>query len=91
MTTPVDVKKIAQLARLELSPAEEEKLGAKFQKIMDYMDLLNEVDVSAPGLAKDESQQQLYRPDVAIDSPVHPEDFSPFLENHFFKVPPVIE
>ncbi len=91
MSIPLDVKKIAQLARLELSPAEEEKLGKKFQAILDYMELLNEVDVSAPGLAKDESHQQLYRPDVAVDSPVHPEAFSPYLENHFFKVPPVIE
>lgn len=40
----VDIEKIALLARLKLTPAETEKLGQQFQKIVDYIDQLNELD-----------------------------------------------
>ncbi|MGI5827357.1 MAG: Asp-tRNA(Asn)/Glu-tRNA(Gln) amidotransferase subunit GatC [Patescibacteria group bacterium] len=42
-----DVKHIADLARLELSAAEEESYQAQLSAILDYVDLLNEADTSA--------------------------------------------
>jgi len=42
----IDVKYVAQLARLSLSPDEEEKLGAQLGQILGYIEKLNEVDIS---------------------------------------------
>jgi aspartyl-tRNA(Asn)/glutamyl-tRNA(Gln) amidotransferase subunit C len=42
----VDVKYVAHLARLSLSPDEEQKLGAQLGNILGYIEKLKEVDVS---------------------------------------------
>lgn len=42
----IDVKKVAKLANLPLSPDEEEKYSAQLSKILEYIDKLNEVDTS---------------------------------------------
>lgn len=44
--TEFDVKYVAHLARLNLSPAEEQKLGAQLDQILGYIEKLKEVDVS---------------------------------------------
>ncbi len=41
-----DVKYVAHLARLNLTPEEETKLGAQLGNILGYIEKLNEVDVS---------------------------------------------
>jgi aspartyl-tRNA(Asn)/glutamyl-tRNA(Gln) amidotransferase subunit C len=41
-----DVKYVAHLARLALSPAEEEKLGAQLGNILGYIEKLKELDVT---------------------------------------------
>jgi aspartyl-tRNA(Asn)/glutamyl-tRNA(Gln) amidotransferase subunit C len=41
-----DVKYVAHLARLKLSPDEEQKLAAQLGHILDYIAKLKEVDVS---------------------------------------------
>lgn len=41
------VENVARLARLELSDAERTKIQRELSAILDYMALLNEVDVSA--------------------------------------------
>jgi len=40
----IDVKKVAKLANLSLSPDEEEKYFEQLSKILEYIDKLNEVD-----------------------------------------------
>lgn len=40
----IDVKKVAKLANLPLSPDEEEKYSVQLSKILEYIDKLNEVD-----------------------------------------------
>ncbi len=40
-----EVKKIAKLARIELSEEEEEKIEKDMSNILDYFNLLSEVDV----------------------------------------------
>lgn len=39
-----DVRHIAKLARLKLSDAEVKKLGKEMSSILDYIDILNELD-----------------------------------------------
>jgi aspartyl-tRNA(Asn)/glutamyl-tRNA(Gln) amidotransferase subunit C len=42
----IDVKYVAQLARLELSPEEEQRMGAQLGSVLGYIEKLKEVDVS---------------------------------------------
>ena len=42
----IDVKYVAHLARLSLSPEEEQKIGAQLGNILGYIEKLKEVDVS---------------------------------------------
>ena len=42
----IDVKYVAHLARISLSPAEEQKLGAQLGNILGYIEKLKEADVS---------------------------------------------
>ena len=42
-----DVKYVAHLARSELTPDEEQKLGAQLDHILGYIEKLKELDVSA--------------------------------------------
>src|SRR5438270_2562664 len=42
----IDIKYVAHLARLSLSPEEEQKIGAQLGHILGYIEKLKEVDVS---------------------------------------------
>ncbi|MEI6780721.1 MAG: Asp-tRNA(Asn)/Glu-tRNA(Gln) amidotransferase subunit GatC [Verrucomicrobiota bacterium] len=42
----IDVKYVAHLARLSLSPAEEQKIGAQLGNILGYIEKLKQVDVT---------------------------------------------
>jgi aspartyl-tRNA(Asn)/glutamyl-tRNA(Gln) amidotransferase subunit C len=42
----IDVKYVAHLARLSLSPEEEKKFGAQLAHVLGYVTKLNELDVS---------------------------------------------
>jgi aspartyl-tRNA(Asn)/glutamyl-tRNA(Gln) amidotransferase subunit C len=42
----IDVKYVAHLARLALTPEEEQKIGAQLGSILGYIEKLKEVDVS---------------------------------------------
>ena len=44
--TDLDIKYVAHLARLNLSPAEEQKLSAQLGNILGYIEKLKEVEVS---------------------------------------------
>ena len=43
----IDVKYVAHLARLALTPAEEKKLGAQLGNILGYIEKLRELDVAS--------------------------------------------
>ena len=45
-TTEIDVKYVAHLARISLSPAEEQKLAAQIGGILGYIEKLKQLDVS---------------------------------------------
>ena len=42
----INIKEVAHLARLALTPAEEQKLAAQLESVLEYMEKLNQVDVS---------------------------------------------
>ena len=42
----MDIKYVAHLARIALTPEEEEKLGGQLENILGYIEKLNGVDVS---------------------------------------------
>jgi aspartyl-tRNA(Asn)/glutamyl-tRNA(Gln) amidotransferase subunit C len=42
----MDVKYVAHLARLALTPEEEQKIGAQLDNVLHYVEKLKEVDVS---------------------------------------------
>ncbi|MBA4149092.1 MAG: Asp-tRNA(Asn)/Glu-tRNA(Gln) amidotransferase subunit GatC [Verrucomicrobia bacterium] len=44
--TDFDVKYVANLARVALTPAEEEKLGSQINSILGYIEKLKELDVT---------------------------------------------
>lgn len=46
-STDIDVKYVAHLARLGLTPDEERKFGAQLGQVLGYIEKLREVDVSA--------------------------------------------
>jgi aspartyl-tRNA(Asn)/glutamyl-tRNA(Gln) amidotransferase subunit C len=41
----IDVKYVAHLARVELTPAEEERIGAQLGEVLGYIEKLRELDV----------------------------------------------
>ena len=46
MPSKIDINKIAQLARLELTDEESNRLGKHLEQIIEYIDLLNKLDTS---------------------------------------------
>ena len=64
-----EVRKIAQLARIELTPEEQTRHAATISAVLDYMKILNEVDTTGveptfqvTGLTN------VYREDVVVES-----------------------
>jgi aspartyl-tRNA(Asn)/glutamyl-tRNA(Gln) amidotransferase subunit C len=105
--TEKDVAAVADLANLELTPAERERMVKDLNSILGYIDLLNELDTaSVPPMAqtadrfgiaagKTGSERFLYamRPDA--QRPSLPREAAlanaPDSDGKFFKVPKVIE
>ena len=78
--TEIDVKYVAHLARLALTPDEEKKLGAQLGNILGYIEKLRELDVSnveptahavplTNVLRKDEARPSLARERVLANAP----------------------
>ena len=86
-----EVRKIAKLASLELTPEEEQEFAQQFGTILEYFERLNAVELPENSEALNPILAPRVREDRAVDSPVTPEQFSPYLENRFFKVPRVID
>ncbi|MEA5517277.1 Asp-tRNA(Asn)/Glu-tRNA(Gln) amidotransferase subunit GatC [Nodularia sp. UHCC 0506] len=87
------VHKVALLARLELTPEEEEKFTTQLGSILDYIEQLNEVDVSdvlpttraidvSNVTRKDELQPYPEREAILNSAPEQ--------EGEFFKVPKIM-
>ncbi len=89
-----DVRYVANLARLQLSEEEVKNLAGDMNKILGYMELLNEIDTSGveplehvieleSRLRKDEAETPLSHEDALKNAPDADSDY--------FRVPKVIE
>ncbi|MDC0154696.1 Asp-tRNA(Asn)/Glu-tRNA(Gln) amidotransferase subunit GatC [bacterium] len=86
-----EVQKIARLSSLELTEKETEVFAEQFSGIMEYFELLKSANISDVVTNLDESHLGGGRKDKMVKSLVSPDQFSPYLEDGFFKVPRVID
>ena len=89
--SPEEVRKIARLSSLELTEQETDIFAEQFSVILDYFELLKTAEIPEVAAETDESYLSACREDKMVKSLVSPEQFSPYLENGFFKVPRVID
>ncbi len=90
----MEVQKVAHLARLRLTPEEEETLGRQLDQILDHIEKLNEVDVSGvEPTAHAFPLVNVTRPDEARPSMPHEEAMrnAPAQANGLFMVPKIVE
>ncbi len=89
-----EVRRVAVLARLQLSSEEEERLAVQLDRILQYMEKLNQLDTSqVEPLAHAVDIVNAFRQDQVRNSP-DPEALlanAPEKDETFFKVPKIIE
>jgi aspartyl-tRNA(Asn)/glutamyl-tRNA(Gln) amidotransferase subunit C len=93
-TGDFNVKYVAQLARLKLSPGEEQKLGAQLGDILGYIEKLKAVDVSGvEPTAHPFPLVNVVRPDEARPSLPHEDALrnAPQQSGGLFTVPKIVE
>ncbi|GDY23456.1 aspartyl/glutamyl-tRNA(Asn/Gln) amidotransferase subunit C [Verrucomicrobiota bacterium] len=89
-----DVQYVAHLARLNLSPTEQQKLGEQLRGILAYVEKLSEVDVSGvEPTAHAVPLTNVVRPDVVQPSLSNAEALrnAPAKANGLFLVPKIVE
>ena len=104
--TEKDVAYVADLANLELTGQERQRLLKDLNSILDYIDHLNELDTTnvppmaqiagnfgSAGQSSSEKSALVGREDVPVPSLRHSEAMrnAPVTDGEFFKVPKVIE
>jgi len=85
------VEKIAQLANLNLTEEEKRTFATQFTAILDYFAKIEQAKLPPDAELGTNAPPVVFREDVPKSSGVTPESFSPYLEDHHFKVPRVIE
>jgi aspartyl-tRNA(Asn)/glutamyl-tRNA(Gln) amidotransferase subunit C len=89
-----EVRQVAALARLGLSPEEEKATVEQLDKILEYMEKLNSLDTgNVEPLAHVVDIVNAFREDVAVSWPFTEAllQNAPAREKNFFKVPKIIE
>lgn len=89
-----DVKKTAQLARLNLKPEEAGKLQKDLEAILSYVAKLELLDTSkVPPTSHVLNLENVFRPDIARESGVRDKalEHAPQRDGNFFKVPKVVD
>jgi aspartyl-tRNA(Asn)/glutamyl-tRNA(Gln) amidotransferase subunit C len=92
--TDFDVKYVAHLARLHLTPEEEKKLGAQLSGILTYIEKLKELDVAnVEPTAHAVPMVNVTRPDEVRPSLPHDEAMrnAPAKAGGLFIVPKIVE
>jgi aspartyl-tRNA(Asn)/glutamyl-tRNA(Gln) amidotransferase subunit C len=97
--TDKDVSYVADLANLELTEQERERLAKDLNSILDYIDRLNELDTTnVPPMAQSlsgpsEGRAEAWRPDELRPCLAREDSLrnAPETDGSFFKVPKVIE
>jgi len=89
-----DVTYMANLARLQLSDEEKKSLVKDMNDILEYMELLGQVDTSnVPPLEHVADTEAGFRPDKALDPLDHEQALknAPDADADYFRVPRVID
>jgi aspartyl-tRNA(Asn)/glutamyl-tRNA(Gln) amidotransferase subunit C len=92
--TDLDVKKMAHLARISLSPEEESRIGAQLGDILGYIEKLKELDVSnVEPTAHAVPLVNVTRPDEVGESISNDDALlnAPAKANGLFLVPKIVE
>jgi aspartyl-tRNA(Asn)/glutamyl-tRNA(Gln) amidotransferase subunit C len=90
----IDIKYVAHLARLALTPEEEQKIGAQLGHVLGYIEKLKEVDVSGVDpTAHAFPLVNVTRPDEVRPSLSNQEALrnAPATANGLFMVPKIVE
>lgn len=90
----IDIKYVAHLARLALTPEEEQRIGAQVGNVLGYIDKLKEVDVSnVEPTAHAFPLVNVTRPDEIRPSLTNEEALlnAPATANGLFIVPKIVE
>ena len=90
----IDIKYVAHLARLHLTPDEEKKLGAQLDGILGYIEKLKELDVTGvEPTAHAVPLVNVTRPDEVRPSLPHDDALrnAPAQANGLFIVPKIVE
>jgi len=90
----IDVKYVAHLARIALTPEEEQKLGAQLGHILGYIEKLKELDITnVEPTAHAVPLANVTRPDELRPSLPHDEAMrnAPAQTNGLFVVPKIVE
>lgn len=94
MLSEDDIRKVAELARLNLSEQEVAELRPQLSKLIDYVAVLEEVDTEeVEPMVHAIEQTNVFRDDVPAD-PLPREDAlanAPKTDGKYFLVPPIIE
>jgi aspartyl-tRNA(Asn)/glutamyl-tRNA(Gln) amidotransferase subunit C len=95
MTAPqIDVKYVAHLARLHLTPEEERKFGAQLGQVLGYIEKLQQLDVrQVEPTAHAMPLVNVTRPDAVRPSLPHDDALrnAPAQANGLFVVPKIVE
>ena len=89
-----DIKRVAELARLNLKPDEQEKLAGDLEKILDYVKNLDTLDTEGVEPTSHVlNLENVYRKDETKKFDVRDKALkhAPQTEGTFFKVPKVVE
>ena len=90
----IDIKYVAHLARLALTPEEEHKIGAQLGQVLGYIEKLKEIDVSnVEPTAHAFPLVNVTRPDEIRPSLTNEEALrnAPATANGLFMVPKIVE
>lgn len=94
MLSTEDVKKVASLARLKLTDKEIEQIGTQLGNILDYVAVLDELDVSdVEPMAHVADVSNAFRDDETRESLPRDEALSnaPKTDGKYFLVPQILE
>lgn len=92
--TSEEVRHVATLARLDLTPNEQERFAGELDRILEYMDKLNELDTDGvEPMAHAVDVVNVLRPDRAVNQPRTEALLrnAPARDEDFLSVPKIIE
>jgi len=93
MISADDVRKVAQLARLELPEATIATFTGQLERILEYVAHLEQVDTEGvPPTTRAVEVVNVTRPDAVVPTPVRGEllDLAPEREGDFLRVPKIL-